>query len=345
MFILTPPILYSTYQLIKGDKTKTSLDERSTLDLYKNFEWSDKHFVEVAELSTTYYDFITWRRNDYAGETININNGLRVTSKPDKLNGKTLNYFFFGGSTTWGTGVDDKNTYPSIFSKLTRSHVTNFGESGYIARQSLAYLNNHVINYSLLDMSNVSVVFYDGVNDVNYRCRNEFNGMGTGRENQIQNLLKSEKRFSFMRTFNQMKDFINLIFQKYIHKDTSNLYSCASKKKRALTVAKSLVDTWEITADFVESRGGKFTAILQPVAYYGNADTSYLNLTSNDEKKSLAAQYQAVYPIIIELANERNFNFIDLTGVYDGCNECYIDFNHVGPQGHEILVSKLISYL
>ena len=77
MLLLTPSILYSTYQLIKGDKTKTSLDER--LDLYKNFRWSDKHFVEVAELSTTYYDFITWRRNDYAGETININNGLRVT--------------------------------------------------------------------------------------------------------------------------------------------------------------------------------------------------------------------------------------------------------------------------
>ena len=25
MLLLTPPILYSTYQLIKGDKTKTSL--------------------------------------------------------------------------------------------------------------------------------------------------------------------------------------------------------------------------------------------------------------------------------------------------------------------------------
>ena len=53
-----------------------------------------------------------------------------------------------------------------------------------------------------------------------------------------------------MRTFNQMKDFINLILQIYT-KDTSNLYSCASKKQRALTVARSLVDTWEIAADFV----------------------------------------------------------------------------------------------
>ena len=345
IFLLTPPIVYSTYQLIKSDKTKTNLDERSTLDLYKNFKWSDKHFIEISKLSTTYYDFITWRRNDFNGETININGGLRVTSKPDTLKDKTSKYFFFGGSTTWGTGVNDENTYPSIFSKLTKSDVTNFGESGYISRQSLAYLNNHVINHSILDMSDINVVFYDGVNDVNYRCRNEFSGMGTGRENQIQNLIKSEKRFSLNRTFDQIKGFINLISKKFIQKDTSDLYSCASKKNHARSVAKSLVDTWEIAADLIESRGGKFTAILQPVAYYGKAEINYLNLKNKDEKKSLAAQYKAVYPIIIELANERDFNFIDLTDIYDGCNECYIDFNHVGPQGNQILVSYLMSSL
>jgi len=71
---------------------------------------------------------------------------------------------------------------------------------------------------------------------------------------------------------------------------------------------------------------------------------SYLNLTS-DNDKALAAQYQAVYPLIIELAAERNFNFVDLTTIYDGCGECYIDFCHVGPQGHRILVSKLIATL
>ena len=126
-------------------------------------------------MSTTYYDFITWRRNDYAGETININNGLRVTSKPDESNSKALNYFFFGGSTTWVLELMMKTHILLYLVKLTKSHVINFGESGYIARQSLAYLNNHVINYSVLDMSNISVVFYDGVNDVNYRCRDEFN--------------------------------------------------------------------------------------------------------------------------------------------------------------------------
>ena len=118
-----------------------------------------------------------------------------------------------------------KTPYPSIFAKLTKSHhVQILVSQGYIARQSLAYLNNHVINYSVLDMSNISVVFYDGVNDVNYRCRDEFNGMGTGRENQIQNLLKSESPLVCMRTFNQMKDFINLIY-KNIYKKILQIFT------------------------------------------------------------------------------------------------------------------------
>ena len=50
------------------------------------------------------------------------------------------------------------------------------------------------------------------------------------------------------------------------------------------------------------------------------------------------------YPLIIELATASNLNFLDLTGVYDGCGECYIDFSHVGPQGHQILVSSLSQF-
>ena len=40
-------------------------------------------------------------------------------------------------------------------------------------------------------MKDVNVIFYDGVNDVAHRCRSEIQGLGTGRENQIQNDLKA----------------------------------------------------------------------------------------------------------------------------------------------------------
>lgn len=352
MLLLAPPIVFSIYHWFTTDtKDKTSYDTRPELEIYTDFEWSDKHFIEFHDLPTTYYDFITWRRNDYVGDTINIVDGLRVTPNYVKENSKKSKYFFFGGSTTWGTGVNDENTYPSLFAKLTGNYTKNFGETAYIARQSLGYLNNYVISNSLLDMTNIHVIFYDGVNDVALRCRSEINGLGTGREKQIQDVLKNSNRnpeFSYATTFFQLKNFLNRALLKIKPDEAKSsfneVYKCASQPQRASEIAQSLVNTWEVAANFVENRGGKFTAILQPVAYYGNANTSYLNLNSPNDQ-ALAAQFEAVYPLIIELAIKRNFNFVNLTDVYDGCNVCYIDFCHVGPQAHQILVSSISQFL
>ena len=123
-----------------------------------------------------------------------------------------------------------------------------------------------------------------------------------------------------------------------------NYYSCASDAERAEEVAATLVNTWLAASDLVKSKGGEFTAILQPVAFIGNPIIKYLNLTTSYDI-ALAEQYTAVYPLVREMAEKRNIRFIDLTHVYDGCDNCYIDFCHVGPQGHQILVPNLIKYL
>ena len=56
-----------------------------------------------------------------------------------------LNIYFLVDQQHGAQGVNDINTYSSMFAKLTGTKVTNFGETGYIARQSLAYLNNYII--------------------------------------------------------------------------------------------------------------------------------------------------------------------------------------------------------
>lgn len=353
IFLLMPPLVYSGHQFLESDDLLTSYDRRSDLSLYSNYDWADTHFKEFGELPTTYYDFITWRRDNYEGITVNIQDGLRRTSNNQRVDRAESEFWFFGGSTTWGTGVNDEYTYPSLFALSTAHQVTNFGETGYIARQSLAYLINHIIQKQIKDMSDINVVFYDGVNDVAERCRSEIIGLGTGRENQIQKKIvldpDSRARFGFSRTFDQLQVFLgvalNRLFPKTLEVAASeSMYNCVSDVDRAYEVAQSLVNTWEIASDFVNSRGGNFTAILQPVSYYGNAEFSYLELTSPNDI-SLAAQFRAVYPLLIEIANSRNINFIDLTSVYDGCSDCYIDFCHVGPQANEILNNKIVSLL
>ena len=356
LLLLTPPIAYYGYQLVKGVNPITQKDLRAELKLYDKYPWVHRHFQEFRDLSATYYDYITWRRDDYEGKTINIRNGIRHTINADAIDGTQEEYWFFGGSTTWGAGVNDEYTYPSLFAQNTPYRVSNFGEAAYIARQSAAFLLNYLVSNEITDMSSVNVVFYSGVNDVSGRCRSENSVLGSAREDQIQKTLSQGsdfkygfERYGFERTFSQLIDLLEGIIRRISNSNPSNLnkisvYSCAENPNKALEVARTLVDTWQVTSDIVQSRGGKFTAILQPVAFYGSPETSYLKLTTQNDL-DLAAQYNAVYPLIIEAVKNRNLDFLDLTNVYDGCSNCYIDFCHVGPQGHQILTTRLISDL
>tara|TARA_B100000767_G_scaffold11815_1_gene11443 strand:- start:266 stop:1105 length:840 start_codon:yes stop_codon:yes gene_type:complete len=274
--------------------------------------------------------------------------GLRETYEPTNSNINADKYLFFGGSTTWGTGVDDENTYPSIFSERLNTRVTNFGETGYIARQSLSLLANYFVDKSLTDLSGQHIVFYGGANDVAHRCRSEISGLGTGREQQIQSMLFSEsyERYSFAKLFEQLTQFLQAVTRKLGIDEAQTIalenYACASDPRRAEEIARTLVETWQVASDLVTNRGGKFTAILQPVAFIGNANIDYLELTSANSSV-LSMQYETVYPLIRQFAADANINFVDLTSAYDNCNNCYIDFCHVGPQAHQILVDNLVN--
>ena len=347
--LFLPPVVYFLVSLWPNSNFKnSSIDARAGLDIYSEFKWADSHFNELSQLNTRNYDFISWRRDDFAGETVTVSNNLRSTIAPINCKISLDEYYFFGGSTTWGHGVNDENTYPSIFAQRLNTPVVNFGESGYIARQSLAFLNNFLIEKSMSDLSGRHIVFYDGVNDVYFRCRNEITRLGTGREIQIQNILSksSSEKYSFEKLFEQLTQFLKSVtIRLSIHNAPSvadDTYGCSSNSERAEEVAMTLVEAWQLTSDLVKQRGGKFTAILQPVALTGKPNIEYLDLNSSHDL-TVKMQYEAVYPLIRQYAVEKNFNFIDLSSAYDNCDNCYIDFCHVGPQAHQILVDKLVS--
>ena len=351
IILISPPLIYHLYKFYMGSDFISYSDERSNLEIYDRYEWAAQNFREASQLNTKYHDYITWRRDDYAGETINIQNGVRKTKNVVNKTKSNKEFWFFGGSTMWGTGVSDDFTLPSLFAINSKNYSENFGELGYISRQSYAFLTNYIISNNYNDLHNVNVVFYDGVNDVAQRCRFDASEMGTNQEDVIRRSVAAPgaRRLSFSRTFSQPMELLQILISKLqtaTETDSFNeeWHQCDKDPSRALEVAETLIDTWQVTSDIVKNRGGNFFAILQPVSYYGNADVSYLNLDSLKDK-SLARQYNAVYPLIVELAATRDINFINLTDIYDYCSNCYIDFNHVGPQGNLIAAKKFISAL
>ena len=160
LLMLAPPIAFNAYSLLKPDSVSLK-DSRSELTLYKGYAWAESHFKTLKSLSTTYYDYITLRRDDVQSDTINIVNGVRTTSIPVETNLQG-EVWFFGGSTLWGTGVKDDQTIPAIFEKLSNMPSSNFGESGYTTQQNL----NLLIKNYLMGGKPKIVFFYDGINDI-----------------------------------------------------------------------------------------------------------------------------------------------------------------------------------
>jgi hypothetical protein len=341
--LLSPPLIYHSYKSLFPDDIGNA-DPRSDLALYKEYPWTNEHFIENHEQTVSYYDYITWRQDDYSGSTINVKKGVRSSYSDDKTINSLKQFWFFGGSTTWGEGVPDNFTFPSIFARDYEINVRNFGETGYIARQSLSYLQDLIIKSKSKTDKDKFVIFYDGVNDVSTGCNASINDNGSSRETTIRELLKyetAEGKFTVNQTFSQVIKLIKVILSKVNNKKhAASYYNCYSDYDQAYAVAKRLVSTWESAATLAEAHGMKFAAILQPVAFSGDPLVSYLNLDSY-YNLILSRQYEAVYPLIKRLANESDITFFDYTAIFDGCSYCYIDFCHVGPKANQIISNAL----
>ena len=333
---LAPPAavsLYRTFQTIP-------FHDSVALPNYENVPWIKRYLLEYAQLNTRYEDYVVWRTDNFSGEQINVQSGLRATT--GSISKSNTEAWFFGGSTMWGVGVNDQNTIPSIYTQKTGIKSINYGEKGHMARQSLAQLhNNYLININQ-DKSHRLVVFYDGVNDVVNLCRIQSSPLGSNQEAIIR-AKNSTEIFSYKQTFKQLTYFVSNL----THKIATNrgkfirTHDCDTNPNKAATIALRLVATWEEASKVAERQGDDFLAILQPVAFQGSPNTSYLK--KFDANNSLVRdQFNTLYPLIRQHALRSGINFIDLTSVYDSCEFCYIDFCHVSHNANHIIVNSIL---
>ena len=343
VLVVIPPLAESIHSLISQDEV---VDSRSHLPVYDSEDWSDGHFQDLAKLRIRPHDYISYRREDFSSDTINIEKGIRKTAEPKTILSKD-EFWFLGDSVVWGTGVNDLNTIPSKFARRLGAIAYNFGETGYQARNSLAYFLNGMIDRSESVYTNTWTFFFAGLGDVVHGClasNKEPTAFNQKRIYRRESYFEEKReKFYWSKILEQPYKFVELIKHKYFFKqktDYENLYDCDTDQGKAESVAKALVQIWKQSHRIAVANDMKFRAILQPVAYSSNVDLGYLELTIHDAAKQ--AQFEAVYPLIIEHANSENFGFIDLSGIYDDCDDCFIDWAHTSSGAKEILVSHLI---
>ena len=302
----------------------------AALPNYADADWITQYDKEVQEQSLKYYSFIGWRRRPFHGETINVvgDYGERLTVQAPDPRPQTV--FFFGGSTMWGTGSRDADTIPSQFAVKTGLRARNFGETAYTAHQNLELM------IRLLEGGErpTAVVFYDGVNDVSGKCRNELNYYSDQRE--VRNRLAVEPS-AFVRAYGA---FIGQLATLFARGDIEGGFDCNSDPSKADAVATALVSDWKIAAAVAQLYGVRFYAVLQPVVYYSHTRTDYLGI---DVKSDYYSQFQAVYPRIRKLMVGTPFR--DLTDAFDRDEAIYLDFCHVSPNGNAIIAARMADFI
>jgi hypothetical protein len=329
------PAMWSDLRMLAGKLTDTDVpgkSERAALPNYRGLDWADRHFYEYKKMGTEYYDFIGWRRKPFQGQTVTIDrDGYRRHATATAAEAEV---WMFGGSTMWGTGVPDDATIPAFLEQVSGKRTFNFGESAYVAHQNL----NLLMKQYVLGGRPQTVLFYDGVNEVAHKCRRELDFYATGEQGKIRERMLDDGSH-FLALFKPLLKHLPIDREK----NRSQWYDCNTNPAKAQHIVDNLVQDWMVAKALVESHGGKFIAVLQPVAYVGQPNTAYLQ--KKDLNDDLKMQYSLLYSMIRKALAEHEVPYHDLTAVFDGHVQYYIDFCHVVPEGNRQVASRLAPLL
>lgn len=294
--------------------------------------WVRRHWMELNQIEAVYRSNIGWRHAAMAGQTLRVEGPYlqRRTENPPTPSPKQV--YFFGGSSMWGVGADDAGTIPSLFASHTGIHSENFGEHGWVAHQSLLLLIQLLQSGHRPDL----VVFYDGVNEMQ-KCRTELTPDAHERERQFEAVLRASSRPD---SFAHFLAPVMALAQRVggalgVRRGGPEWYECHRNPQKAEAIANLLLQDWQLAKQLVESHGGAFVGLLQPVAYFSRTRLDGLKLSEADR-----TQYAAIYPLLREKI-ARGGQFHDLSSVLDRDEAVYLDWCHLSRRGNERVAARI----
>lgn len=326
---------------------KEKPDERVDLPNYVDKDRARLIFAETRKLETRYVPYLAWQRKPFRGEAVNVDEkGRRIHRAPG--GGERGVVRFFGGSTTWGTGVDDDHTIPALFNALHPDWtVVNHGESGYFSRQELESLINSVHLGEPVDL----VVFYDGYNDVRNLCRRDVDLTGHGRQGQIAALVDPGPLLLQMFTsgLRLLVQDLRALAGRLVVEESR----CIADPAYGERVASMTFANWRTAREVARLAGADFVAILQPVAAIGSPNLSHLaedsfslddyaSAQKNQNKLGRGADHRIVYPMLQRRVAESSADWVhDLTDAFDGDEFIYTGPCHVTENGNAIAARRI----
>ena len=302
---------------------------RHELVVFGDKEHAKQVFADNRKAVEGYKPFIGWRRLPLESQMVNVGeDGLRQHSVGRDNAPESPSVAFFGGSTVWGTGVDDNSTIPAQFDEITDGfEVFNYGEAGWTSRQSLAQVINLINQGEPPDI----VVFYSGVNDVTILCNAHYGeDLNTHHEapKVARMVLTSQSGSYLYRNF--VAPAVDTFKRVTGRGKFARSFVCDKDPERAARVARTLFANWQMADSLVSAYGGRFFAFLQPVAGVGKPNIDHLDLDPEQ-----LAQYPAVYAELRKLMAGSGVDWAwDISDSFDGEDPVYMDSAHVNRAGN-----------
>lgn len=309
---------------------------RHELVVFQDKAHARQVFLDNRKAQEGYKPYIGWRRLPLESEMVNIGaDGLRIHKVGQDSTAESPSIAFFGGSTVWGTGVDDDSTLPAKFDEITTDlRVLNYGEAGWTSRQSLA----QVINLINQDRMPDNVVFYSGVNDVTILCNAHYGeDLNTHHEApKVARMVATNQSPSYLYR-NFIAPAIDTFERVTGRGKFAREFVCDKDPERAAAVARTLFRNWQMAHSAMTDFGGKFFAFLQPVASVGTPKIDYLDLDPR-----LLAQYPAVYAELRKLIAASGVDWAwDISDSFDGETPLYMDSAHVIGEGNARAAARI----
>jgi hypothetical protein len=194
---------------------------RSLNDLqavYPDMESSDIPLLleETWDRPWQYEPWVGFKEKPRAGEFVNISSeGFRHSHiKNLRLDSTGINIYVFGGSTTFGYGLDDASTIPSHLQKhLSNLHpnkiinIFNFGRGYYYSDQELVLLLQLIRNNNIPAIS----IFIDGLNEGQvepYYTKEMFSMFNAYNYSQYEILMRLIENSSLMRVIRELASYV-----------------------------------------------------------------------------------------------------------------------------------------
>ncbi len=372
LFLAIEVVLSIAYYYRDGQRKAVAEDPCFQADTYRDVTWARAYYRDYAKCESQWASYVYWRRRPFQSQYINVNaDGIRNTWSADDSIGSSgvqPKIFFFGGSTTWGTGARDDFTIPSLVGKHlsengVAARITNFGELGYVTTQEVIRLMRELQKGNIPDL----VVFYDGVNDMFAAYQQGHAGIPQNESNRVKDWRLSQKLtggkrnvFPYLVHNLSTTRFLKGICRRLglrgysgllVHDDVRKI--TARPDANSVDLANDVLDIYKANIDIVESLARHYS--FKSFFYWQPTIFSKTHLTPYEQKeKDKGREFQPLIASTCEmlarcdLTQSGKISFRNASTVFADVSEpMFLDWNHIGETGNhrvaEIIAADILA--